>query len=441
MLILLAFAESKWTRFVASIIFCMITTLSFAAPSLSSNEMLLLDEIAAVANGRLITRGEVVSRVALLQEQLRLAKKPVLSQEKLLDNVLEQLIIEALQTQEAHDTGLVVSDTELDHMLSKMAQSNHLTMQELVKEVERDQPFAKYRASLRKEMEIMRLRDREVLSKTQVFDSEIDNYLAEMKKDIHGPEELQIEQLMVALPSEASPEIEAQAQQRAANLLKQWRTGIDPKTLATRDVQYSDLGLRTTERLPSAFVDAVSLLKIGQLADQPIKGPNGWHILRLVDRRTAAGAVKLPQFQLRSIVLRLGKDLNETQAKRRLNDFRVRVKNSGDNFSSLAKQYSQDTFAANGGDMGWVLASDIPIEFVRALDQLQIGNITEPIVLQSTAFLLQLLDRRDVEITLEQQREFARNIIRERKNEGALNDWLRQLRENATVEYRAYRPK
>lgn len=439
MFTLLAFAESKWARFSASIIFGMATAMSFAAPSPSSN--VLLDEIAAVANGRLITRGEVLNRATFLQEQLRLAKQPVPTQEKLLDTVLEQLIIEALQIQEAHDTGLVVSDADLDHMLTKMAQSNHLTVNQLIKEIERDQPFAKYRASLRKEMEILRLRDREVLSKTQVFDSEIDNYLAEMKKGIGAPEELQIEQLMVALPGDASAELEAQTQQRAANLLKQWRAGADPKTLTTTDVQYTDLGLRTIERLPGVFVDAVSALKIGQLSDQPVKSPNGWHILRLVDRRTAAAPVKLPQFQLRSIVLRLGKNLNDTQAKRRLNDFRERVKNGGDTFSSIAKQYSQDPFAANGGDMGWILASDIPIEFVRALDQLEIGSITEPIVLQNSAFLLQLSGRREVEITLEQQREFARNIIRERKNETALNDWLRQLRESATIEYRAYRPQ
>lgn len=441
MFTLLAFARSKWSRLGASITFCMVTAMSFAAPSSSSNDMLLLDDIAAVANGRLITRGEVQSGVALLQEQLRLAKKPVPSQEKLLDHVLEQLIIETLQIQEAHDTGLTVKDAELDHMLSKMAQSNHLTVNELVKEIERDQPFAKYRARLRKEMEILRLRDREVSSKVQVFDSEIDNYLAEMKKDINGPEELQIEQLMVALPNEASAEVEAKTQQRAAKLLQQWRAGADPKTLATTDVQYTDLGLRTIDRLPGVFVDAVSALKIGQLADQPVKSPNGWHILRLVDRRVTAAPVKLPQFQLRSIVLRLGKNLNETQAKRRLNDFRQRVENGGDSFSSIAKQYSQDTFAASGGDMGWILASDIPIEFVRALDQLPVGSITEPIVLQNSAFLLQLSGRREIEISMEQQREFARNIIRERKSEAALNDWLRQLRENATIEYRAYRPK
>lgn len=439
MFTLLAFAGSKWTRLGVSIIFSMVTAVSFAAPSPSSN--VLLDEIAAVANGRLITRGEVLSRAAFFKEQLRLAKKPIPTEEMLLDNVLEQLIIEALQIQEAHDTGLTVSDADLDHMLAKMAQNNHLTVDQLIKEVERDQPFAKYRASLRKEMEILRLRDREVLSKTQVFDSEIDNYLAEMKKDINGPEELQIEQLMVALPSDASAEVEAQTQQRAVNLLKQWRAGANPKTLTTTDVQYTDLGLRTAERLPGVFVDAVSALKIGQLADQPVKSPNGWHILRLVDRRTTAAPVKLPQFQLRSIVLRLGKDLNEAQAKRRLNDFRDRVKNGGDTFSSIAKQYSQDTFAANGGDMGVDFSRRYSNRICACFGSIASGSITEPIVLQNSAFLLQLSGRRDVEITLEQQREFARNIIRERKSEAALNDWLRQLRENATIEYRAYRPK
>ncbi|MCC7005478.1 MAG: peptidylprolyl isomerase [Ottowia sp.] len=297
----------------------------------------ILDEVAAVANNNLITRGEMVRRAELLRQLYLADQKPVPAQPDLWGEALELLILENIQLQEARDTGLVVSNAELDHIVGQVAQEHKLTMSELRREVEREFSFAKYLEELRKKVLISRLRDRDVLSKTKVFESEIDNYLAEQKK-----------------------------------------------------------------------------------------------------RGNPLVSKKLAQMQLRHIVLRISKEMNEVEAVRRLRTFRERVQNGGD-FSVLARQYSQDASATQGGELGWLFTNDIPVEFLRPLDELVPGKIADPVILQNSAYLIQLLNRREVELSAEQQREYARGVLREHKNSMALRDWLQQLRENATVDYRVNR--
>lgn len=400
----------------------------------------LLDEVAAVANGRLITASEVMQRAKILQAQQQAAGKKIPSQEQLFHEALEQLILENIQIQEANDTGLTVSDAQLDYIIEQIAKKHNLTVNALRQEVERGQPYAVYRENLRKEVQISHLQEREVFSKTQVFESEINSYIAEyMKQDMNGvPNELRIEQLLIPVSEKATPEENIKLAELAKTLLKKWQAGASPRKLAhDTHVQYIDLQFQPIEKLPAPLTNAVKDIPTGSFVPEPVLTEQGWHVLRLIGRHqeTKTATIKLPQFHLRQIALRLNNTVSESEAKRRLMALRERVKN-GDDFATLARQYSQDPSAAQGGELDWLTLNDMPMEIAQSIEPLAEGQMSEPVAYQGGMLLFQLLGRREVSISPEQQREFARNALRERKNALALNDWLRQLRENATVDYR-----
>lgn len=400
----------------------------------------LLDEVAAIANGRLITASEAMQRANVLQAQQQTLGKKTPSQEQLFHEALEQLILENIQIQEANDTGLTISDAQLDYIVEQIAKKNHLTVNALRQEIERGQPFSVYRENLRKEVQISHLQEREVFSKTQVFDSEINSYIAEyMKQDMNGvPNELRIEELLIPVSEKTTAEENLKLAELAKTLLKKWQTGASPRKLAhDAKVQYISLNFQATEKLPVALVNAVKDMPTGSFAPEPVLTEQGWHVLRLLGRHqeTKTATIKLPQLHLRQIVLRVSNTASENEAKRRLMALRTRIKN-GDDFAALARQYSQDPSADQGGELDWLTLNDLPMEIAQSIEQLEEGQMSEPIAYQGRMLLIQLLGRREVSISPEQQREFARNALRERKNALALNDWLRQLRESATVDYR-----
>ena len=400
----------------------------------------LLDEVAAVANGRLITASEAMQRAHLLQMQQQTLDKKITAQEQLFHEALEQLILENIQIQEANDTGLTISDAQLDYIIEQIAKKNNLTVNALRQEIERGQPFTVYRENLRKEVQISHLQEREVFSKTQVFDSEINSYIAEyMKQDMNGvPSELRIEELLIPVSEKTTPEENLKLAELAKTLLKKWQTGASPQKLAhDAKIQYIDLNFQATEKLPVALANAVKDIPTGSLVPEPVLTEQGWHVLRLLGRHqeTKTATIKLPQLHLRQIVLRVSNTASENEAKRRLMALRARIKN-GDDFAALARQYSQDPSAVQGGELDWLTLNDLPMEIAQSIGQLEEGQMSEPIAYQGRMLLIQLIGRREVSISPEQQREFARNALRERKNALALNDWLRQLRESATVDYR-----
>lgn len=425
-------------RYLITLVMCMLPLLFGSAALVHATQ--LLDEVAAVANGRLITASEVMQRAKLLHTQHQTLGKKTPSQEQLFHDALEQLILENIQIQEANDTGLTINDTQLDYIIEQIAKKNNLTVNALRQEIEREQPFAAYRENLRKEVQISHLQEREVFSKTQVFDSEINSYIAEyMKQDMNGvPSELRIEELFIPVSDKTTPEENLKLAELAKTLLKKWQTGASPRELAhDAKVQYIDLNFQAVEKLPVALANAVKDMPTGSFIPEPVLTEQGWHVVRLLGRHqeTKTASIKLPQFHLRQIVLRLSNTLSENEAKRRLMALRTRIKN-GDNFATLARQYSQDPSAAQGGELDWLALNDLPMEIAQGIGTLAEGQMSEPIAYQGRMLLLQLLGRREVSISPEQQREFARNTLRERKNALALNDWLRQLRENATVDYR-----
>ncbi|MGY2485675.1 peptidylprolyl isomerase [Cupriavidus sp. CP313] len=414
----------------------------------------LVDEVVAVVNNSVITRRELLDRADEIEGQLRAAGRPVPARADLLGEVLERLVMERVQTQAAQEAGIRVTDQEIDRAIESVAQQNRLNAAELRRRVEASgMTWTKYREELRKQVQVIRLREREVDSKVQVYDGEIDNYLAARggQGAASGPAEYNVAQILVRVPENAS-DAQKQAQRaKAEGLLKQAQGGADFAQLAQANSEGAEaaqggaMGFREIGRLPAQFANAVVDLQAGGVAPQVVESAAGFHVVKLVARRAApasspAAASKITQTQVRHILIRTGPNMPEAEARRQLGTLRDRITHGGD-FADAAKRFSQDGSAQNGGDLGWVSPGELVPEFEQAMSRLRPNEISEPVVTQFGVHLIQVLNRRETEMSPEKQRDFARAEVREQKLRAAYDDWVRQLRSQAYVEYRVNRQR
>ncbi|SCU73515.1 Chaperone SurA [Cupriavidus necator] len=414
----------------------------------------LVDEVVAVVNNSVITRRELLDRADEIEGQLRAAGRPVPARADLLGEVLERLVMERVQTQAAQEAGIRVTDQEIDRAIESVAQQNRLNATELRRRVEASgMTWTKYREELRKQVQVIRLREREVDSKVQVYDGEIDNYLAARggQGAASGPTEYNVAQILVRVPESAS-DAQKQAQRaKAEGLLKQAQGGADFAQLAQANsegpeaAQGGAMGFREIGRLPALFANAVVDLQAGGGAPQGVESAAGFHVVKLVAKRAApasspAAASKITQTQVRHILIRTGPNMPEAEARRQLGTLRDRITHGGD-FADAAKRFSQDGSAQNGGDLGWVSPGELVPEFEQAMSRLRPNEISEPVVTQFGVHLIQVLNRRETEMSPEKQRDFARAEVREQKLRAAYDDWVRQLRSQAYVEYRVNRQR
>ncbi|UIF86704.1 peptidylprolyl isomerase [Cupriavidus sp. UYPR2.512] len=414
----------------------------------------LVDEVVAVVNNSVITRRELVDRADEIEGQLRAAGRPVPARADLLGEVLERLVMERVQTQAAQEAGIRVTDQEIDRAIESVAQQNRLNAAELRRRVEASgMTWTKYREELRKQVQVIRLREREVDSKVQVYDGEIDNYLAARggQGAASGPVQYNVAQILVRVPENAS-DAQKQAQRaKAEGLLKQAQGGADFAQLAQANsegpeaAQGGAMGFREIGRLPALFANAVVDLQAGGVAPQVVESAAGFHVVKLVAKRAApasspAAASKITQTQVRHILIRTGPNMPEAEARRQLSTLRDRITHGGD-FADAAKRFSQDGSAQNGGDLGWVSPGELVPEFEQAMGRLRPNEISEPVVTQFGVHLIQVLNRRETEMSPEKQRDFARAEVREQKLRAAYDDWVRQLRSQAYVEYRVNRQR
>ncbi|WP_029044335.1 MULTISPECIES: peptidylprolyl isomerase [Cupriavidus] len=430
--------------------------LGVTQPGATAQRSQLVDEVVAIVDSSVITRRELLDRADEIEGQLRAANRPVPARADLLGEVLERLVMERVQTQAAQDAGIKVTDQEVDRAVESVAQQNRMSVTDLRSQVERSgMAWPKYRDELRKQVQVIRLREREVDSKVQVYDGEIDNYLAARGGQGaagSGPTEYNVAQILVRVPEDASDAQKTALRAKAEGLLKQVQGGADFAQLAKASdsaeaAQGGALGFREIGRLPALFANAVLDLQVGAVAPQVIESANGFHVLKLVAKRTAPAAAPNPaaseriaQTQVRHILIRTGPNMPEAEARRQLSTLRDRITHGGD-FADAARRFSQDGSASNGGDLGWVSPGELVPEFEQAMSRLRPGEVSEPVVSQFGVHLIQVLDRRETEITPEKQRDFARAEVREQKIRAAYEDWQRQLRQAAYVEYRVNRQR
>jgi peptidyl-prolyl cis-trans isomerase SurA len=344
------------------------------------------------------------------------------------------------QLQFAKESGLRIDDAMIEKTIARIAQNNKLSVEGLRQALKKDGvDFAKFRDELRNEMTIARLREREVDSKIVITEAEIESMLQVFQDSQGKSDEYNLAHILVRVPEQATPEQIKSRQARAEEALEKIRKGADFGQIAAtysdapEALQAGNLGWRDANRLPALFVDALKGLRVGQTTDL-LRSANGFHILKLVDQRGSAPVI-VQQTHARHILIRTNELISESEARNRLLGLRERIENGAD-FAELARLQSQDGSASKGGDLGWLSPGDTVPDFERAMNQLAVKQLSEPVKTEFGWHLIQVLERRNQDVTQERQKLLARQAIRERKLEEATQDWLRQVRDRAYVEYR-----
>jgi peptidyl-prolyl cis-trans isomerase SurA len=412
-----------------------------AAAGSSALTGVLLDRIAVIVNDEVITVHELNNRTEMVLRQLKREGTPTPSRPELEKQLLERMITDRVQMQFAKETGLRVDDLQVDRALGRIAETNGMTLQAFRDALERDGvPFGTFREDIRTEIVMQRLREREVENKLIVSESEIDGYLQDASKT-RVQSEYNLAHILVRVPEQASAEQIEARRIRAEQARTQIASGVDFRQVAAAFSDAPDalqggiLGWRAEDRLPTLFVEALSKIKVGETS-AVMRSANGFHLVKLLERRGSSASPKVQQTRVRHILVKINELVSETEARRKLTDLKLRLDNKAADFAELARLHSNDTSAAQGGDLGWVYPGDTVPEFERVMDALKPGEVSGLVQTPFGVHLIQVVERRQEDVSKERQRQQARQALRARKSDEAYQEWLRLQRDQAYVEYR-----
>lgn len=400
-----------------------------------------LDRIVAVVNEGVITQHQLDARTRSATAQLQRQKVQLPPPDILKRQVLDQMITERAQVQQAKEAGVRVEDNELSQAIDRIAANQKMSTNQLRQVVEKDgMTWTDFREGIRDQMMVARIREREVDAKIVVTPGEVDNFLANQSVSGAG-EEVHLAHILIRIPEGASPETLQKLRAKAVAIDEQAKAGKDFAQLAAANsesndaMQGGDLGFRPIDSLPQVMSSAVANLKPGQVSDV-VRSPSGFHIVKLLGRR--GGGSALPQVQqthARHILIKVTEITSESEAKQKITLVHQRLK-AGEDFAALAKLYSQDGSAQKGGDLGWLYPGDTVQPFEQAMNALKIGEISGPVQSPFGFHIIQVLERRTTDVSQDRQRQRAMGALRQRKMEDANLEWIRQVRDRAYVEIR-----
>ncbi len=420
-----------------------ILTISAAASAAGAQPQAVpLDRIEVVVNDDIITRHELDERVSSVTKMLEKQKTALPERSVLERQVLERMIVEMLQAQFAKESGLRIDDAQLDKTMLRIAQQNKFpTVAAFRAKLEQEgTDFRKFREEIRSEIVSVRLREREVDSKLVISENDIDNYLGNQERQEGKGEELQLAHILVVVPDRASADKIQAYRTRAEQALAKLHAGAPFAQVAAgySDAQDAlkggELGWRPADRLPPLFAEALQKMKPGEVSGI-LRSPSGFHIIKLLDRRSKDTPVVITQTHARHILIKTSELVSENEAKQRLQEIKQRI-DKGADFAEEARLHSEDGSAPQGGDLGWLSPGETVPEFEGAMDALKVGQVSGLVQTGFGWHLIQVLERRNADVSEEQKRQRARNAIRTFKSDEAYQDWLRQLRDRAFIEYR-----
>jgi peptidyl-prolyl cis-trans isomerase SurA len=402
------------------------------------------DYIVAVVNSEPITNNEVRNRMIRFAKQMQQQGQPLPPPNEFAQQVLERLISEKAQLQLAQENGVRVEAGTVDLAEQGVARQNQVSVAELRRRMVADgMTVAQFREDLRDQLILTRLRERELESKVKVSDLEVDQFIREQQASQDAAAtELNLAHILVAVPENASVAQVGALQARAQRVLARARAGEDFASLAREFSDAPDaktsgglVGMRTADRYPPLFVQAVERLPVGGVSDL-VRSGAGFHVIKVVEKKQAGLAgLTVNQTHARHILLRPSPQLTESAAIAKLEDLRKRVEGGAD-FAQLAREFSQDASAPNGGDLGWSSPGMYVPEFEDALNTLAPRQVSQPVVSRFGVHLIQVLERRQAKLSEREQREVARNVLREKKLEEAYVQWAQEVRGRAYVEMR-----
>jgi peptidyl-prolyl cis-trans isomerase SurA len=470
-----------------------------APPAAQQQSAQFVDGIAAVVNKNVITLRQLDTETRAAQAQLQAQKIPVPDQASLQKQVLQRMITEELEKQEAQRLGINVSDDQVAHAVQTIAERNHISPDRLRQEIEKSGvSWDTYLKGLRQEVRLDMLRQRAVDSTIVISDSDIDAFLKNQGNQLSGapqraaqppvvqpqaaapspspqpaqhsgPAVLGLAQILVVVPEGAPSGKVQDLRQKAEALLARVKGGADFAGVAAASsdgpqaLNGGELGVRPVEGWPDLFVQATENLKPGEVSGI-VQSGNGFHILKVLTRGPSGGGQRpsrapepvapapaiqgegqatvqqqgpmmVTQTHARHILIKTSKVMSDAQAETRLKQLLERLAN-GEKFQDLAKRYSQDTSAPQGGDLGWLTPGETVPAFEQAMNQLQPGQISQPVKSQFGWHLIQVVERRTKDMEDEFKRMQARQILFQRRVEPAFEDWLSQLRGQAYIDNR-----
>ena len=397
------------------------------------------DFIVAVVNQELVTNAEVRQRIAAIRREAVQSGQRLPDDEALLRQGVESLIDERAQLTHARESGGRVDTAELDRTVANVASQNRLTLNQLREQLRREGiDYERFRRNLRDQLLLERVREREVQALIKISDSEIDAMLASRASGA-APPEYNVAQLLISVPEGAAESERAPRRAAAEKALARAVAGEDFGKLVAElsngaKEQGGALGLRSADRLPDLFVEAVRGLRAGQIHGQLVQSGAGFHVLKLVDKRE--GGMMVTQTRSRHILLRTSAQLSQRAAIARLTEFKKQVEAGAASFAQLAREHSEDGSASQGGDLGWATPGQFVPEFEEAMKPLAPNEMSSPVVSRFGVHLIQVTERREQPVDRKQQREMARNMLREQKYTAAYEEWSRDVRARAYVELR-----
>lgn len=407
----------------------------------SSQAAVELDRIIAVINDDVVMKSELDEKVRTVKNQLKEQGTTLPPSGILEKQVLDRLILTKLQIQMAENTGIRVDDESLNRTISNIAAENKLSLAEFRKILESDgYSYEKFREDIRHEILTSRLRQRQVDNRITVTDREIRNFMDNQQQQGEVEIEYELAHILVSTPEGTSASAREESKKIAEKVLGDLKNNGDFAQLAAT---YSDsedaldggkLGWRKAGQVPTLFAEFVADMQKGDVSGL-IRSSSGFHIIKLLDVRSTEQVV-VTQTLARHILIKPDELISGDDAKRRLEQLLLRIK-GGDDFADLARGHSNDSVsAADGGSLGWISPGDLVPEFEQAMNSLAPGEISPPFQTQFGYHIVQVLERREHDSTEDVKRAKAREAIRERKLEEAHQNWLREMRDDAYVEYR-----
>lgn len=400
-----------------------------------------LNRIVAIVNDDVIVSSQLEDAIVEIIKQLQEKGTDVPNRQVLVKQVLERLVVDALQLQIARNNGISIDDSMLNSEVQMLAKENGVTLTQFRDVLERDgYSYTKFREDLRKQLLIQQVRRQMVSSRIKVNEQEVDNLQATLRASGQGDIEYHLSHILVAIPEAASPDQIQQAEQRANGILEKLRNGADFTNVAISQsdgqtaLEGGDIGWRKLGQIPNLFVETVETMQVGDLSEI-IRSTGGYHIITLTDKRGEERHI-VEQTKARHILLKPDEVNTDEEVRVRLEQLEIRLR-GGEDFATVARANSQDTLsAANGGDLGWMNQGDTVPGFEDAMNRLAPGEISGPVKSQFGWHIIQVQERRTHDSTEEYERNKIKNLIRTRKYTEELFLWLRRLRDESYVEYR-----
>jgi peptidyl-prolyl cis-trans isomerase SurA len=397
----------------------------------------MLDQVVAIVDDDIIMASELRERLASISETIESRGLERPPEEILIRETLDRLILESIQVQKGVRVGVRISDAQLNASMQRIAAQNGMTLDQFRTALEQSgQSYNEMREQVRREMIIQRVQQGHVNQRIEISDQEVDNFLATQEgQKLTQPEYRLLHALLPISPDVSSSE-EAAAKAHVDKLLARIRAG-EPfeQVVSSSGGRYTftggDLGWRKLDDLPSLFSDVAPTLAKGETAD-PVRSASGFHLIKMEDKRGGEQMVK--QTKTRHILVKPSEILSDDGARDLVAGLKSRSL-AGEDFSDLAREYSEDIGSAQeGGDLGWVSPGQMVPEFEQAMNATGVGEVSDPVRSQFGWHILVVDERREQDMTGEASRNQAANFLHQRKYQEELDAWLRQIRDEAFVD-------